>query len=67
MPIKEIPVVMREQTPTEGYLLKLNETTYVQGAMLAPSQTPYAEVKLEDVPEEHRPGYVAPVEEVINP
>lgn len=67
MPITETTVVMREQTPTEGYLLKINEETYVLGAMLAPSQTPYAEVKLEKVPEEHRPGYVEPIEEVINP
>ena len=59
MPITEIQLTVKEQTPKEGYLLKTSEGTYVKGAMLAPSQEPFEEVPIEDVPEELIPGYVA--------
>ena len=62
MPITEKQITVREQIPADGFLLKMNENTFVKGAFLAPSQEPFEEVKIEDVPEELRPGYVAPEE-----
>jgi hypothetical protein len=60
MEIEIKTVQLRQQTPTDGYLLKVSDECYVLGATLAKDQEPFEEVSIELVPEELRPGYVAP-------
>ena len=58
--ITEKTLLVKEQIAEEGYLIKVSNELYVEKITFAATQEGFEEVKIEEVPEELRPGYVAP-------
>ena len=58
--ITEKTLLVKEQVAEEGYLIKVSNDLYVEKITFAASQEGFEEVLIEEVPEELRPGYVAP-------
>ena len=58
--ITEKTLTVKEQVAEEGYLIKVSNDLFVEKITFAASQEGFEEVKIEEVPEELRPGYVAP-------
>ena len=57
MAIVEKTVVIKEQIADAGYLIKVSNDLYVEKITFAASQEGFEEVKIEEVPEELRPGF----------
>ena len=58
--ITEKTLLVKEQVAEAGYLIKVSNDLYVTKITFAASQEGFEEVKIEEVPEELRPGYIAP-------
>ena len=58
--ITEKTLLVKEQVAEEGYMIKVSNDLYVEKITFAASQEGFEEVLIEMVPEELRPGYVAP-------
>jgi hypothetical protein len=60
--ITEKTLTVKEQVAEAGYLVKVSNDLYVEKITFAASQEGFEEVLIGDVPEELRPGYIAPLE-----
>lgn len=58
--ITEKTLTVKEQVAEDGYLIKVSNDLFVEKITFAANLEGFEEVKLEEVPEELRPGYVAP-------
>jgi hypothetical protein len=60
--ITEKTLLVKEQVAEDGYLIKVSNDLYVEKITFAATQEGFEEVKIEEVPEELRPGdiYVSP-------
>lgn len=58
--ITEKTLTVKEQVAEVGYLIKVSNELYVTKITFAASQEGFEEVLIEEVPEELRPGYIAP-------
>ena len=58
--IIEKTLLVKEQVAEAGYLIKVSNDLFVEKITFAASQEGFDEVLIEEVPEELRPGYIAP-------
>jgi hypothetical protein len=60
--ITEKTLTVKEQVAEDGYLIKVSNDLFVEKITFAATQEGFEEVKIEEVPEELRPGdiYVSP-------
>ena len=58
--ITEKTLTVKEQVAEAGYLIKVSNELYVKKITFAASQEGFEEVLIDTVPEELRPGYIAP-------